>query len=263
MRRTLPAARPEAPKWGSKLILYGAVAMIVASVYAGYYQVDTSRIWLNSIINTNKNMGIPVISYLFNMVQLNADLRMLMAQLLFLLALVILAFVAIGLRRRLGACLVMLPVCGACYWGGCALKVYSTDFKDLLRLLWAAPLIVIAVGCVLQVIHGALLRRGQPTYDANVTRRRSARYAHVRRTAKPVQRQFHNAPGATRMLPDVTPPAVVKPTRKPAPVPQRREQPVPDRSAAHIGEPPATPAQQPHYQWKTVKKDNRRDVIGQ
>ena len=72
------------------------------------------------------------------------------------------------------------------------------------------------------------------------------------------------------MVPDIPPAAPVQPVRQrraAAPqqrVPaQRQEQPVPDRSAAHIGEPPMTPAQQPRYQWKTIKQNDRKDVIGQ
>ena len=272
MRRTMTTVRPASPSWGSRFILYGAFALILASGYALYVQLDTSKTWLTAIINSNRAMGTSALQQLSIMFQTTPQLRLLASQMLFLLALTIIAVIAISQRRRAGFCILMLPLCAVCYWIGCLLKIYSTDLSDLLRLVYAAPLIVIAAGCVLQLIHRLSLGRDNTPHYRPKPIRPKDRYPVpvANRTAPEKQRQYRDMPGATRMVPDIPPAAPVQPVRQrraAAPqqrVPaQRQEQPVPDRSAAHIGEPPMTPAQQPRYQWKTIKQNDRKDVIGQ
>ena len=58
MRRTMTTVRPASPSWGSRFILYGAFALILASGYALYVQLDTSKTWLTAIINSNRATGI-------------------------------------------------------------------------------------------------------------------------------------------------------------------------------------------------------------
>ena len=98
-------------------------------------------------------MGIPIVQYLWTMLHESKEVRQLIAKMLFLLAMVIVSFVVMSVRKRTRACLVLLPVCALSFWAGCMLDLYSFDPGDLIRLLYASPLIVIAVGCVLQLIH--------------------------------------------------------------------------------------------------------------
>ena len=265
MRRTMTVMRPNTPSWGSRLMLYGAVVLIAASGYALYIQVDTSLVWLNAIINTNRKMGIPVVEYLWTMLQSDARLRQFLSKSLFLLAMVIVSFVVMSVRKRTRACLVLLPVCALSFWAGCMLDLYSFDPGDLIRLLYASPLIVIAVGCILQLIHSHRLTHMRPQYQRPEPRRRHQRISPppIKRSAPEPTRQYRDAPGATRMLPDATQPVVQQQPAQRKTLTQRLEKTIPDRADSHIGEPPATPAQQPRYQWKTIKKNDRSDVIGQ
>ena len=271
MRRTMTTMRPAAPSWGSRLILYGALALILASGYALYVQVDTSQAWLRAIINSNHAMGTSAVQQLLIMFQTTPQLRLLASQMLFLLALCIIAVIVIGQRRRTGVCIVMLPVCALCYWVGCTLTLYSTDLSDLLRLLYVAPLAVIAIGCILQLVHRIHLgREARPHYRPPAIRPKDRYPQPVQRTTPERERQYRDMPGATRMLPNIPNAAPTQPARQrrapvtqQKPAAQRQEQPIPDRSATHIGEPPMTPAQQPRYQWKTIKQSDRKDVIGQ
>ena len=266
MRRTLTAQRPASPTWGSRIILLGAAALIAASAYALYYQVDTSLIWLNGIITTNRKLGIPVVEYLWTMLQSDIRLRRLLSQMLFLLALVIISLVAIRTRKHTRACVIMIPILAFCYWAGCALDLYSTDPSSLLRFLYALPLLIIAVGCVLQIVHTLQLSHAKPQYQRPATPHRPGRFAPptVKRTVPEKPRQYRDAPGATRMVPPATQQPVVQQhsaqTRSPG---QRLEQPVPDRAATHIGQSTVKPEEKPRYQWKTIKKNDRNDVIGQ
>ena len=256
MRRTLTMQRPTAPHWGSRLMLYGAVALIAAAGYMLYVQVDTSRVWLTAIFNSNRAQGTSAFRQLILMFETTPALRLLISQMLFLLALTVFAFVVIGLRQRTGACAVMLLMCGLCFWAGCMLDLYSMDPSDLLRLLYALPLAVIAVGCVLQLAHSFRLSH-MPSPFQRPRLRRPGRFAApaVKRTAPEKKRLYKDAPGATRMLPDAQAP-MTRPAddRQPVRQPQRREQPVPEKEATHVGE-PAGPSQEPQrYQWKTIKK---------
>ena len=266
MRRTMTVMKPVGPSWGNRLILYGAIVLIAASGFAAYEKLDTSFAWLSGIVNVSKARGTSVIEDLYLMFQTTPRLRNLISQILFLIAMVIVAFVAISLRRRTRACIVLLFLCGVSFWAGCVLDLYSLDIVNWLKLLYASPLLVISVGCILQVVHSYHIAHMKPQYQRPAAPRRPGRFAPppIRRTVPENKRQYRDAPGATRMVPQAQQPTVVQPTNvRKASVPQRVEQPIQDRSASHIGEPPNTPAQQPRYEWKTIKKNDHKDVIGQ
>ena len=256
MRRTLTVTRPISPSWGSRMILYGAIALILLAGYQSYIQIDTSRVWLSGILETNRHMGISSFEYLSVMVQKDAGVRLLLSQIMFLLAEVIIAVVAIFTRRSVVACAILMPVCALLYAVGYVLDLYTTDLMNGLKLLYGLPLVVIAVGCLLQMVHRLCQIRG-------IGQRREPRVTlpPIKRTTPDPRRQFRDAPGAMRMMPPMTQ-TPAAPAVRPTQNTQRLEKPVPERTDTHIGEPPA-PAQPPRYQWKTVKKNDRSDAIGQ
>ncbi len=266
MRRTMTTMKPAAPTWGSRLILYGALALILTSGFAAYMQIDTSRALLDGIIKTNRKLGIPVFQYLFTMFNESELVRHLLAELMFLVALFIIAFIFIGQRKRTAACVIMLLLCPLLFWIGCMLGLYSTDLSDLYQLIYAAPLILIAVGCILQIIHRMSLgREARPNYRPPEIRRPKERFPRpVKRTAPERPRRFRDAPGATRMVPNADAPVIQEVERQPKPAATKRlEQQVPARSETHIGKPAQMPVQQPRYEWKTIKRTDPKDVIGQ
>ncbi len=297
MRRTMTVMKPVGPSWGSRLILYGAIVLIAASGFAAYEKLDTSFAWLSGIVNVSKARGTSLFEDLFLMFQTTPRLRTLISQILFLIAMVVVAFVAMSLRKRTRACLVLLLLCGLSFWAGCVLDLYSFDIANWMKLLYASPLMVISVGCILQVVHSYHIANMKPQYQRPVPRRTRQRISPppIRRSAPEPVRQYRASPGSTRMVPDaVQPPVQPQPIQPPvqqpiqprpmqsaeqAPMQQlvrqqkkpvhltlpgkRLEKPVPDRAASHIGEPPPAPAQQPRYQWKTIKTTDNKDVIGQ
>ena len=263
MRRTMTTMKPASPTWGSRLILYGTFALILTSGFAAYMQIDVSRAFLDGIIKTNRKMGIPVFQYLFTMFNESEPVRKLAARLMFLLGLVILSFILIGQRKKTAACVIALPVCGLTYWAGCLLELYSLEPSNLIRFVVGLPLLLVAVGCILQIAHAVRLANARPQYQRPGTPRRPGRFAPpVKRTVPEKTRQYRDAPGATRMLPNATAPAVQEVRQQPPAPARRMEQPVPDRTATHLGQPAQQP-EQPHYQWKTIKQNDHQDVISQ
>ncbi len=264
MRRTLTQPRPERPYWGSRLLIWSAILLILLSGYALYYQVDTSRVWLDAIIRSNRIMGSSALQQLAVMFQSTPSLRLLLSQMLFLVAMMLFGILIIRLRKSLRACAVMLPVAGLCFWGGSALGLYSLGGIIWQKLISGLPLLLTAVGCLIQLAHGWRLAHPRRERPAIQHRRTRVSPPPIKRSpSRTPDRQYYDAPGATRMIPDDTQPAAPK---RPVPklrLPQRKEQPVPPRSASHIGETPLNSAQQPRYQWKTVKQSERKDVIGQ
>ena len=267
MRRNVTPYRPAPPSWGSRLMLYGALALIVSSGYTLYVQWDTSRVWLTAIFNSNRARGSSAFEQLSLMIQTTPALRLLLSQMLFLLATVIIAPIVMTARKRPAACAVMIPVCGLGLWAGCVLDLYSVDPERWIRLLCGVPLGLIILGCILQLIDAARLARGSVPYQRPAARKAYGRVAAppVKRSAPERRRMFRDAPGATRMLPDVAQPVIRQPAaQEPAPM-KRMEKPVPDRQASHIGQPDDAPEQKPRYQWKTIKRNgnDNGDVIGQ
>ena len=203
MRRTLTMApQSECPSWGSRLMLYGALALILLSGYVAYLQVDTSWAWIQGVINTNRDFG-AAFQQLILMFQTTAALRLLLSQILFLLALVILALVVIRTRRITRACMIVRILCALSVWVGCALDLFSIDPERLLKMLYTVPLLVIAAGCILQLVHSMHLAHG--VSRSRHSRRQKPKHPApqpVQRSVPTPQRQYRNAPGATRMLPD-------------------------------------------------------------
>lgn len=259
MRRTQTPAPVQRPQWGARLMLYGAVALILASGFSLYNQVDTSRDWLDGLIRSNQHMGTSWVNQLVLMFQTSPRMQNLAARMLYLLALVVVAILVMLLRRRTPACGVLILVCLGCFWGGQVLGLYSLRPDDWLRLLYAAPLAVIILGCGLQLGHALMLRRGdQRPAHKRVTRQRSVTPPPIQRTASDKPRQYYGAPGATRMVPGATQqaPQRVQPARRPVrlTLPQRTEKPVPTRQDSHVGAVPAEQEPKPRYTWKTIKK---------
>ena len=117
--------------------------------------------------------------------------------------------------------------------------------------------LLIGLGCVLQAAHAAVLARG-PAGKRCEKHRRTA--PPVRRTMSPPARTFRNAPGVANSIPKYVNEDDAKSGTKPRP--QRLEKPVPERGDPHMNEAPVQPLPQ-GYQWKTVRKHDRHDVIGQ
>ena len=230
------------PRWGSRLIIIGGIALILMSAYTLYVQLETSWAWLQGIFNASRVQGTSALGQLGIMFQTTPALRLLISQILFLLAMVIIAVIAISVRRRVAACAILLPVLALAYWAGCSLNLYPERWGSWIFMLRAAPVALLAVGCLLQIIDVLRLRRqnGRPAYQPGVAPR-------TRRDKRCV---YRDAPGAVRMVPPAEAPRI-QPAGRRKP---RQEKPVPKKPETHLGEPGVASAEPERYQWKTIKK---------
>ena len=255
MRRFVTPARPEHIDHGKQLILYGALALMALCGYQLYEQFTTNKAWLKALARLSKARGTNVVSDFMIMLE-EQELRLVFARMLFLLALFIISYIIIRLRRSVRGCLwaILLSLLSA--GAGVAIGLYS--LSGWLRLMELLPLAVIVVGCVLQVTTAVL-----SAWEAN-------RGVQIRRTGRAAgaasqdggrsrrARIFRDAPGVAKALPDArTPlePGPVRQKRRPAAAaPVRLEKPAPSRSDYHIGQVVDQPEEKKRHEWKTIKK---------
>ena len=150
--------RRRRPLLGRHPLTIGAVSLLGVSGYELWIRLEDFWAWTSGIRHLSKVRGTPFLEDLAIIFEA-PEMRQLGLKLLFLLLAVVFALVCVFRRNRARGAWVLLALDVALALGGALLGLYSLRPSDWAQGLKLVPLALIAVGCVVNVIHRTSRRR--------------------------------------------------------------------------------------------------------
>lgn len=165
--------RRRRPLFGRHPLTLGALALLGLSGYELWIRIEDFWAWTAGIRHLSQVRGTPFIQDLAIVFEA-PEMRQLGFKMLFLLGSVLFAVICLFRRNRARGAWLLLILDVALAVGGGLLGLYSFRPSDWAQTLKLAPLALIAVGCVMNMIqHHALRRRRAERRSAEKTARRS------------------------------------------------------------------------------------------
>ena len=150
--------RRRRPLHGRHLLTLGALALLGLSCYELWIRLEDFWAWSSGIHHLSQVRGTPFIQDMAIVFEA-PEMRQLGYKLLFLLGAVIFAIICLFRRNRAHGAWALLALDIALAAGGAAMGLYTLRLSDWLQVLKLAPIALIAVGCAMNLIHRAALRR--------------------------------------------------------------------------------------------------------
>ena len=150
--------RRRRPLHGRHPLTLGALSLLGVSGYELWVRLEDFWAWSAGIRHLSKVRGTSFIQDLAIVFEA-PEMRALGFKLLFLLGAVIFAVICLFRRNRARGAWVLLALDIALAAGGAAMGLYTLRLSDWLQDLKLAPIALIAVGCAMNLIHRAALRR--------------------------------------------------------------------------------------------------------
>ncbi len=150
--------RRRRPLHGRHLLTVGALALLGLSGYELWIRLEDFWAWTSGIRHLSQVRGTPFIQDLAIVFEA-PEMRQLGFKLLFLLGAVIFAIICLFRRNRAKGAWLLLILDAALAVGGALLGLYSPKPQDWAQVLKLLPILLIAAGCVVNMVHRQTLRR--------------------------------------------------------------------------------------------------------
>ena len=145
---------------GRHLMLIGALALLVWAGYELWIRMDDFQAWTSGVRYMSAARQESFLGNLSLILQA-PEMRELTRKLLFLIGCAAFSVVALCLRSRPCADVVLFVLDAALIGCGCYLKIFRINFSLLPQTLKLIPLLLILAGCVLNFVQFCIRRRNR------------------------------------------------------------------------------------------------------
>ncbi|MBQ3423773.1 MAG: hypothetical protein IJH38_01065 [Clostridia bacterium] len=153
--------RRRRPLWGRHPLTLGALLLLGVSGYELWIRLEDFWAWTQGLRHLSAVRGTPFwqdLSIVFEA----PEMRSLGAKLVFVLLAVVYGIVCIACRSRSRGAWALLALDALLVWAGARLNLYSLRPSDWAQGLKLVPLLLIAAGCLLNIVHAAASARRRP-----------------------------------------------------------------------------------------------------
>lgn len=150
--------RRRRPLYGRHPLTVGALALLGLSGYELWVRLEDFWAWTSGVRHLSSVRGTPFLEDLAIIFQA-PEMRQLGMKLLFLLLAVVFSLICVFRRSRARGAWALLVLDLMLAMGGALLGLYTLRPSDWLQALKLMPMALIAVGCAVNIGHGAALRR--------------------------------------------------------------------------------------------------------